>query len=104
MQNRWGSLALVVVARTAMGLQFQSIAAVGYACMGGVPAAAGDLVDRHGGAPALWRAAAVVARGLARPRALPRAPGPVGAGPAGVSQAPRSPAALLVVRGRAVAH
>jgi hypothetical protein len=29
MQNRWGVLALVVVARTAMGFQFQSIAAVG---------------------------------------------------------------------------
>jgi MFS family permease len=29
MQNRWGVLALVVVARTAMGFQFQSVAAVG---------------------------------------------------------------------------
>ena len=29
MQNRWGVLALVVVARTAMDFQFQSIAAVG---------------------------------------------------------------------------
>ena len=29
MQNRWVVLALVVVARTAMGFQFQSVAAVG---------------------------------------------------------------------------
>ena len=28
-QNRWAVLALVVVARTAMGLQFQSIVAMG---------------------------------------------------------------------------
>jgi hypothetical protein len=98
MQNRWGVLALVVVARTARGFQFQSIAAVGsflvedlglsyaqlgtliglylltgafislpgalfyalsFACMGGGPAVAGYLVDRHGEAAALWLPAAL---------------------------------------------
>jgi hypothetical protein len=90
-QNRWGVLSRVVVARTAMGLQFQSLAAVGsflvadldlsyaqlgtltglyllsgafislpgaLASMGGVPAVAGYLVDRYGGAAALWLAGA----------------------------------------------
>jgi hypothetical protein len=64
---------------------------------------AGYLVDRHGGAAALWLAAAAW---LVAWPALGSSAGSRGGGPRAnsMSQPSPSPAALLVARGRAVAH